>query len=51
MGETRQRPEHLVEKGGAMTDLNTRTPSGEDVTQRIAMKPAFSEDLLGQAFT
>jgi RNA-directed DNA polymerase len=49
MGETRRRPEHLVEKGGAMTDLNTRTPSGEDVTQRIAMKPAFSEDLLVQA--
>ena len=32
-----------------MTDLNTRTPSGEDVTQRTFMKPAFSEDLLGQA--
>lgn len=32
-----------------MTDLNTRTPYGEDVTQRIAVKPAFSEDLLGQA--
>ena len=31
-----------------MTDLNTRTPSGEDVTQRTAMKPAFSEDLLEQ---
>jgi RNA-directed DNA polymerase len=48
MGETRRRPEHLVEKGGAMTDLNTRTPSGEDVTQRIAMKPAFSENLFEQ---
>jgi len=31
-----------------MTNLNTRTPSGEDVTQRIAMKPAFSENLLEQ---
>ncbi len=29
-----------------MTDLSTRTPSGDDVTQRIVMKPAFSEDLL-----
>jgi RNA-directed DNA polymerase len=48
MAETRRRPKHLVEKGGAMTDLNTRTPSGEDVTQRTAMKPAFSEDLLEQ---
>lgn len=32
-----------------MTDLNTRTPPGDDVTQRAFMKPAFSEDLLGQA--
>jgi len=32
-----------------MTDLNTRTPSGDDVIQRMDMKPAFSEDLLGQA--
>ena len=32
-----------------MTNLNTRTPSGDDVTQRIDMKPAFSEDLLEQA--
>jgi RNA-directed DNA polymerase len=32
-----------------MTDLNTRTPPGDDVTQRIDLKPAFSEDLLGQA--
>ena len=29
-----------------MTDLNTRMPSGNDVTQRAAMKPAFSSDLL-----
>jgi len=48
MAGTRRRPEHLVGKGGALSDLNTRTPSGEDVTQRIVMKPAFSEDLLGQ---
>ena len=31
-----------------MTDLNTRTPSGDDVTQRLAEKPAFGEDLLEQ---
>ncbi len=31
-----------------MTDLNTRTPSGDDVTQRIEMKPAFGENLLEQ---
>jgi len=29
-----------------LTDLNTRMPSGNDVTQRAAMKPAFSSDLL-----
>jgi RNA-directed DNA polymerase len=29
--------------------LNREAWSGEDVTQRIAVKPAFSEDLLGQA--
>src|SRR5690606_14801571 len=29
-----------------MTDLNTRTPSGDDATQRNVMKPAFSNDLL-----
>ena len=29
-----------------MTNLNTRTPSSDGVTQRIDMKPAFSEDLL-----
>ncbi len=28
-----------------MTDLNTRTPTGDDATQRNAMKPAFSNDL------
>jgi RNA-directed DNA polymerase len=48
MAGTRRRPEHLVEKGGAMTDLNTRTPYGGDVTQRIGMKPAFSENLFEQ---
>nr|WP_250655471.1 group II intron reverse transcriptase/maturase [Alkalimarinus coralli] len=31
-----------------MSDLNTRTPTGEDVTQRTGMKPAFSENLLEQ---
>lgn len=29
-----------------MTDLNTRTPSGDDATQRTDLKPAFSDDLL-----
>lgn len=28
-----------------MTDLTTRTPPGDDATQRAAMKPAFSDDL------
>jgi len=31
-----------------MTDLNTRTPSGDGVTQRIAVQLAFSENLLEQ---
>jgi len=48
MAGTRRRPEHLVEKGGALSDLNTRTPSGGDVTQRMSMKPAFSENLFEQ---
>ncbi|MGK0372428.1 MAG: RNA-directed DNA polymerase, partial [Glaciecola sp.] len=29
-----------------MSDLNTRMPSGSDVTQRTDMKPAFSAHLL-----
>lgn len=29
-----------------MSDLNTRMPTGSDVTQRTDMKPAFSADLL-----
>lgn len=29
-----------------MADLNTRMPTGSDVAQRTAMKPAFSNDLL-----
>ena len=37
-----------MNKAGALTDLNTRTPSGDDVTQRLAEKPAFGEDLLEQ---
>jgi RNA-directed DNA polymerase len=28
-----------------LSHLNTRTPSGDDVTQRSDMKPAFSNDL------
>jgi len=35
-----------VNKGGALTDLNTRTPPGDGVTQRPAKKPAFGDDLL-----
>ena len=31
-----------------MTDLNTRTPPGDDATQRTDLKPAFSNDLLEQ---
>ena len=34
-----------------MTDLNTRTPTGDDVTQRTIVKPAFSNDLLEQVLT
>jgi len=34
-----------------MTDLNTRTPPGDDVTQRTVMKPAFSTDLLEQVLS
>ena len=34
-----------------MTDLSTQTPSGEDATQRTAMKPAFSCYLLEQVLT
>ncbi len=29
-----------------MSHLNTRTPTGDDVTQRSDLKPAFSENLL-----
>lgn len=36
---------NIENKGGALSHLNTRTPSGEDVTQRSDMKPAFSDDL------
>lgn len=35
-----------MNKGGALTDLSTRTPSGDDVTQRPVLKPAFGDDLL-----
>ncbi len=33
-----------------MSHLNTRTPTGDDVTQRSEKKPAFSNDLLEQVF-
>jgi RNA-directed DNA polymerase len=32
-------------KGGALPHLNTRMPTGDDVTQRSGSKPAFSDDL------
>ena len=35
-----------MNNGGALTDLSTRTPSGDGVTQRAVEKPAFGEDLL-----
>ena len=40
-------PDHL-EKGGALSHLNTRMPSGNDTTQRDGMQPAFSNDLSEQ---
>ncbi len=33
-------------KGGALSDLNARTPAGADVIQRSDLKPAFSSNLL-----
>ena len=36
---------NIENKGGALSHLNTRTPPGDDVTQRSDMKPAFSNDL------
>ena len=36
---------NIWNKGGALSNLNTRTPSGDDVTQRNDLKPAFSNDL------
>lgn len=33
-----------------MSNLNTRTPSGADVTQRTDLKPAFSQTLFEQTF-
>ena len=35
-----------MNKGGALTDLSTGTPSGDGVTQRPVKKPAFGDDLL-----
>ena len=37
-----------MNKGGALIDLSTRTPSGDGVTQRAVEKPAFGDDLLEQ---
>ncbi len=34
-----------------MTDLNPRTPPGDDATQRTDVKPAFSQDLLDHVLT
>ena len=36
---------NILNKGGALSHLNTRTPPGDDVTQRSDLKPAFSFDL------
>lgn len=36
---------NIWNKGGALSHLNTRTPTGDDVTQRGGSKPTFSEDL------
>ena len=36
---------NIKNKGGALSHLNTHSPSGDDVSQRRDMKPAFSEDL------
>ncbi|WP_250655634.1 group II intron reverse transcriptase/maturase [Alkalimarinus coralli] len=33
-----------------MSDLNTRTPTGDDVTQRSDLKPAFGNNLFEQIF-
>lgn len=33
-----------------MSHLNTRTPTGDDVTQRSDLKPAFSDNLFERAF-
>jgi RNA-directed DNA polymerase len=40
-------PEHK-EKGGALSDLKTRMPTGSDVSQRFDLQPAFSNDLFEQ---
>jgi RNA-directed DNA polymerase len=39
-----------LNKGGALSDLNARTPTGGDVIQRGDMKPAFSDDLFERVF-
>ena len=36
---------NIENKGGALSDLNTRIPSGNDVTQRNDKKPAFGNNL------
>jgi RNA-directed DNA polymerase len=41
---------NIKNKGGALSYLNTRTPTGDDVTQRSDLKPAFSDNLFEQAF-
>jgi RNA-directed DNA polymerase len=40
---------NIWNKGGALSHLNTRTPTGDDVTQRSDLKPAFSNDLFERA--
>jgi RNA-directed DNA polymerase len=36
---------NIWNKGGALSHLNSRTPTGDDVTQRSDSKPAFGDDL------
>ncbi len=40
---------NILNKGGALSHLNTRTPPGDDVTQRSDLKPAFSIELFERA--
>lgn len=39
---------NIQNKGGALSNLNTRMPTGDDATQRSDSKPAFSDNLFEQ---